>query len=183
MMTAKQKLFCIEYMVDLNGAAAARRAGYSASTARQKAHGLLQDSEVKAEIARLMEDKAMSAEEAVYRMTQMARGSLAPFLRYTEYKQLDADGKQKVDDKGKPLPPTISVSIDLTTEEARANLHLLKELKSTEWGYELKIHDPKDAVDKVIQLHGKYKQLPGDAGGDKNTTNIYVLPDGSKIEF
>lgn len=173
-MTAKQRLFCIEYMVDLNGAAAARRAGYSSSTSKQKAYELLQNEGVKAEIQRLMEKKSMPAEEAVYRMTQFARGSMAHFIRYDEIKLTDADGK--------PLPPTFRFSIDLTTQEARANLHLLKEIKTTEYGIEIKIHDPKDAVDKVLQLHGRYKQLPGDAGGDKST-NVYILPDGTKIEF
>jgi phage terminase small subunit len=40
-LTDKQKRFCDEYLIDFNGAAAARRAGYSARTAHEQAAQLL----------------------------------------------------------------------------------------------------------------------------------------------
>ena len=49
-MTKKQKLFCEEYMIDLNGTQAAIRAGYSPDTAYSIASELLKNPEVRARI-------------------------------------------------------------------------------------------------------------------------------------
>lgn len=51
----KQKLFCQEYMKDLNGAQAAIRAGYSAKTARSIANELLTKPDIQAYIQELQE--------------------------------------------------------------------------------------------------------------------------------
>jgi phage terminase small subunit len=52
MLTAKQARFVDEYMVCLNGAEAARRAGYSKKTARAIASENLRKPEIAAEIAK-----------------------------------------------------------------------------------------------------------------------------------
>ena len=57
-MTQKQWLFAQEYLVDLNGAAAARRAGYSAGGAKNAAWRLLRDPEVKRLVKEEMEKRA-----------------------------------------------------------------------------------------------------------------------------
>jgi phage terminase small subunit len=49
-MNRKQQLFVREYLVDLNGAKAAERAGYSRKTARQHAARLLTNAYISAEI-------------------------------------------------------------------------------------------------------------------------------------
>ena len=57
-MTQKQWRFVEEYLVDLNGAAAARRAGYSATGARNAAWRLLQIPEVRETVKEEMEKRA-----------------------------------------------------------------------------------------------------------------------------
>ena len=57
-MTQKQWLFVREYLVDLNGAAAARRAGYSATGAKNTAWRLLRDPEVRKTVKEEMEKRA-----------------------------------------------------------------------------------------------------------------------------
>lgn len=57
-MTQKQWLFAQEYLVDLCGAAAARRAGYSAKGARNAAWRLLRDPEVRKTVKEEMEKRA-----------------------------------------------------------------------------------------------------------------------------
>jgi Mn-dependent DtxR family transcriptional regulator len=52
-LTAKQQAFCEEYMVDLNGAQAAIRAGYSVDTAKQIATENLSKPVIKKELKRL----------------------------------------------------------------------------------------------------------------------------------
>lgn len=54
----KQRQFCAEYLIDLNGAAAARRAGYSEKTARTIAQELLVKPECVAVIQSLMAERA-----------------------------------------------------------------------------------------------------------------------------
>lgn len=53
-MTPKQTLFCQEYLVDLNGAAAVRRAGYAPASAKEQANDLLALEGVQNCIERLM---------------------------------------------------------------------------------------------------------------------------------
>ncbi len=57
-MTPRQHLFCREYTVDLNATQAAVRAGYSANTANREGTRLLANPEVKAEVDRLLAERA-----------------------------------------------------------------------------------------------------------------------------
>ena len=57
-LTRKQYQFCIEYLEDLNAAAAARRAGYAMATAKRASRDLLGNPAVKAEIERLQKARA-----------------------------------------------------------------------------------------------------------------------------
>ncbi len=61
-LTAKQQQFCREYLIDMNATAAARRAGYSERTAEQQGYQLLQKTSVKAEIQRLIDERAERVE-------------------------------------------------------------------------------------------------------------------------
>ena len=54
-MTPKQKQFCQEYMVDLNGAKAAIRAGFSHKSANRAASNLLSKIDIQTEIQMLRE--------------------------------------------------------------------------------------------------------------------------------
>lgn len=94
----------------------------------------------------------MDAEEAVKRMTDWGRGTAHPFLVLDE--------------------ATGEIRIDLTTEQAQQNLHLIKEIKQTDTivkkptqddpdtvinrTWEIKLHDQKDAVDKILKVLGRY---------------------------
>jgi phage terminase small subunit len=51
-VTAKERRFIAEYMIDANGAAAARRAGYSEHSARDIAAELMRKPDVRAEVKR-----------------------------------------------------------------------------------------------------------------------------------
>lgn len=61
-LTLKQKAFAAEYLVDLNAAAAATRAGYSERTARAKGYVLLQNPDIQAEIREGMAQRAKRLE-------------------------------------------------------------------------------------------------------------------------
>lgn len=61
-MTPKQEAFVREYLIDLNGAAAARRAGYKARNADDLAVQLLRKTQVKAAIQAAMAKRAERVE-------------------------------------------------------------------------------------------------------------------------
>jgi len=61
-LTPKQEKFCREYLVDLNGAAAARRAGYKPEGADKVSYRLRQDPKIKARIEELQADVAKRSE-------------------------------------------------------------------------------------------------------------------------
>lgn len=71
-MTDKQQRFIEEYTVDCNGAAAARRAGYSETSARQQASQLLADPEVATAISDRLRAFTMSADEAAKQISDIA---------------------------------------------------------------------------------------------------------------
>jgi phage terminase small subunit len=58
----KQKLFCKEYLIDLNGTQAAIRAGYSEKTAGQQAEQLLKKLEIAAYVQELKEKRSEKTE-------------------------------------------------------------------------------------------------------------------------
>ena len=76
-MTAKQKRFCDEYLIDCNAPQAAIRAGYSPKTAQAIGSENLKKPVVKKYIDEHLEishnDAVMSAEEVLMRLTEIAR--------------------------------------------------------------------------------------------------------------
>jgi hypothetical protein len=58
-MTPKQEQFCQEYLIDLNAAAAARRAGYSEDSAKEYACDLMREDHIKARIEELLTARSL----------------------------------------------------------------------------------------------------------------------------
>ena len=77
-MTPKQKKFCVEYLIDLNGTQAAIRAGYSKKTANRIANQLLSKLDIRNYIkdlrAKYFKKEIMTAEEVEYRLSKAGRG-------------------------------------------------------------------------------------------------------------
>lgn len=77
-LTEKQKRFCDEYLIDLNGAAAARRAGYSDKTACAIAAENLTKPYIKEYIEKRMEEKRClliaEQDEILCYLTRVMRG-------------------------------------------------------------------------------------------------------------
>ncbi len=141
-LTGKQQRFVEEYCGDsrLNATRAAKAAGYSEKTAYNIGWENVRKREVAAAIKDRLKEFSMSAEEAQERMSELARGGLEPFL--------GEDGK-----------------IDLTTEVAEANRHLLKKVRTSDTKYgetiDIEVHDQKDALKEILKLHGSYAQPEG----------------------
>lgn len=78
-MTPKQKRFCDEYLIDLNGTQAAIRAGYSKKTAKSQAQQLLTKLDLKSYIDERMKQKESeliaNQDEILQYLTSVVRGS------------------------------------------------------------------------------------------------------------
>jgi phage terminase small subunit len=83
-LTARQKLFALEYPIDLNGTQAAIRAGYSARTAEAAASRLLRNVKVGAEIRRVMDERGkrleISADNVLRELAKLAFSNIDDFL-------------------------------------------------------------------------------------------------------
>lgn len=80
-LTNRQKAFVEAYLANgFNATQAAITAGYSAKTAYSQGSRLLRNVEVQTAIQARMKDLAMSADEAMLRLSQQGRGRVADFL-------------------------------------------------------------------------------------------------------
>ncbi|CAN0439980.1 unnamed protein product, partial [Laminaria digitata] len=140
-LTPKEASFVEEWPVDLNGTQAAIRAGYSPNGASVQASRLLAKPKIQAAIKKRLEEKAAPADEVLARLTTWMRGSVASFFTVDE----DEDGNR-------------SFRLDLTSEEARSNFHLIKKISYNALGLPvIEINDPMAAAVHLDRAHALFK--------------------------
>jgi hypothetical protein len=167
----RERAFAQHFAAHGNATAAAEAVGYPTEQAAAAAHTLLDTPRVKQMLHALACTTCMSEPEATLRLTQLGRATVAPFLRVGE------DGQ---------------VHVDLTTDQAQANFHLLRRAVQRRYTTqtaggpvevvetEIELHNAVEAVDKVLQLHGAYPATYEVSGcGGLPGTNIY-LPDNGR---
>ncbi|OWY05159.1 hypothetical protein B6V75_03225 [Thioclava sp. F1Mire-8] len=85
-LTPKQAAFCAEYIIDLDATKATIRAGYSERTAGQQGYNLLQREDVKAEVQRLMTERAertkVTADEVINELAAIMRAKVSEIVGY-----------------------------------------------------------------------------------------------------
>ena len=79
-LTKKQRVFIEEYLQCWNATEAAKRAGYSKRTAYSQGQRLLKKAETSQAISKRISEKAMSADEVLIRLGQMARSDIGEFM-------------------------------------------------------------------------------------------------------
>ena len=150
----------------------------SYETAGVNASVTLKKTRIRAEIKRRLDERAMSAEEAIYRLGEIGRADLFPFIR--------------IDDDG-------FVYFNFADSEAKRHLFLIKKIKSKrerrlegkgddaeawegEW-VEVELHDAHAAIRDILKLHGKFiEKMDLTSGGEKlpaAVVNVY-LPDNGR---
>lgn len=171
-LTPKQRIFVERYCVHFNGARACREAGYSEESARFTASENLTKPNISEAINERLRQLSMSAEEATKRLTDMGRGSIESFI------QIDENGR------------TI---IDLSKDEARENLGLIKKLKQTKKEFsdgavieivnEIELHDSKDALLNILKMQGKFNlKQEIEHSGHVETITLFELPKNGRDE-
>lgn len=157
-LTAKQKRFCDEYLIDLNATQAAIRAGYSPKTAEQTASRLLRNVKVQEYIAKRQKELSRSTEitqeRVIKELALIAFSNNADYAHVVEKKMKAEVGGALVDvldEDGKPVmyrtvEPVLTE--ELTEEQKRA----LAVIKKGREGLEVKSCDKV----KALELLGKH---------------------------
>jgi phage terminase small subunit len=89
----KQDRFCLEYLIDLNATAAAKRAGYSEDTAYSIGHELLKKPEIQDRIARLKAERSIRTQITADRVLEEL--AIVGFSNVQDY-IVDDDGRIEV---------------------------------------------------------------------------------------
>lgn len=142
--------FCEAYLQTLNKSEAYRMShpGCKVQTSWTNGERALRNEKVQAYLSKRLKSMIMSSDEVLVRISRIASGSLRPFMDIKE------DG---------------FAAINLATDDAQANLDLIKEIETTRtrrmvgrgdkaepWEDEhvkIKIADPKPALDSLAKYH------------------------------
>lgn len=95
-LTEKQKRFCQEYIVDLNGTQAAIRAGYAANSAEVTASRLLRNDKVKEYTQQLMDKRSNKLEITAEDVLQSILDIRANCTQTLDIKQKNESGEVEV---------------------------------------------------------------------------------------
>lgn len=135
-LTAKQAIFCHQYLIDLNGKQAAIRAGYSEKTAEFQASRLLSSVKLQKLITELQtksrEHCDITKEEVLRELSAILRANIKDYLSF--------DGT-KIKFK----------SFDQLTDR---QLKAIESIKETRNGIEIKLHGKSWSIDRICKILG-----------------------------
>lgn len=161
-LTDKRQIFVDEYLQCWNASEAARRAGYAHPGA--EGHRLLKNAEIQAEISRIVEERAMSRDEVLVRLADMARSDMSDFLEFKE---------------GIKVP-----YLNLEQARERNRLHLIKKFKYNSDGLpEIELYSSYDALVQIGKAHSLFTDRVEQTGKDgepiEHAIRVY-LPDNDR---
>lgn len=131
-LTPKQQAFIAVYIQSWNATHAAIQAGYSPKTARQQASRLLSNVYVADEIEQRLGQLKMSGNEALARLSDIARGDISDFLTVTD----EATG------------------IDFEKAIKNGKMHLLKKITFGKGKVSFEMYDKQAALNTIAKHHG-----------------------------
>lgn len=136
-LTYKQRIFVAAYLGQAGGNAteAARIAGYS--WPEKQGYQLLGKTSIKAAVATKLAQVAMSSDEVLARLSDMASADVAEFL------DIKDDGSFDIDVKG---------------AKRRGKTHLIKKLTPTKFGLAIELHDSQAALEKLGRYYGVFNR-------------------------
>ena len=150
-LTEKQKMFVLEYLVDLNATAAARRAGYSEKTADKIAFQLLEKTLVQEAIKEQMEAREkrtlITSDRVLQQLVKIAFSDIKDMLSFKTVKTLDETATALV---GSPIL-TYKTVVDVKDSD-EVDGTLIAEVQETRDGFKFKRNDQM----KALELLGKH---------------------------
>lgn len=138
-LTAKQRRFCEEYLIDLNATQAAIRAGYSVHTANRIASENLLKPDIQSKIEKLMIERsqrtAINQDKVIQELSKIAFSNISDYL--------------KVEDN--------RVEVFDTDKIHKEMLAVIAEIKQTDSKLSIKLHDKLRALDLIGRHLGMFK--------------------------
>lgn len=155
-MSPRQKLFCKEYLVDLNATNAANRAGYSKKTAYSQGQRLLKNVEIKERIQLGMDRRAkkieITAENVLKELSKMAFANMMDYITITDNGEAFIDLSKLTRDQAAALHQVecdTSFDKDLRKRVLKTKIRLSDKKASLELlGKHLKLFNDKDSNDE-----------------------------------
>ena len=129
------------------------------ATARANASELLAKPNIKAEVARRVSEGAMSADEVLFALGNMARASVDDII--------------KIDDKG-------HVALDFAKAKENGAIHLIKSIIPTSNGTRVELHDQQTALVNIGKHLGMFVNKTEHSGelDLKTAVHVYIPENG-----
>lgn len=191
-LTPKEELFAVEYVVDWNGTAAVRRAGYrcaSDNAAGVQAQELLKKPKVKARIesakAELLARAGIRAETVLLEIAKLAFSSTRHILTVDESGNVVMRPGSEIPDTALDAVSQISAS-DTTSETERDNGKGGMSSTSTRTRtIQLKLHDKRAALadlSRYLRLMPEQLEVSGPGGKPIQTEAVTGLPEEERAQ-
>jgi len=147
-LTKKQEVFISEYLKCFNGSEAARRAGYSAKSARQTASDLLATPYISEQIKTRIAEVHMSADEALEILAAHARGDIGQFSDRLGQLDLQAAKEAGISRLIKKFKQKTVMKIGKGDTDDDTEIH----------DVEIELYDAQAAAEKILRIHGKFTE-------------------------
>jgi phage terminase small subunit len=176
-LTPKQKRFCLEYMVDFNGTQAAIRAGYSKKTANAIATENLSKPYIAEEIKKLTDKTSewvdVTVQELIDEYKKLAFTNSEDLFDWKDEKitTIDEDGQEQEEIISKPY-------LKAYKDMPKAALAAISEIRETNQGISIKLHDKKGSLDSLMKYKGQFRTINehgGLGGGPIQTETQYNI--------
>ncbi|MNW43785.1 Terminase small subunit [compost metagenome] len=165
-LSAKQKLFIQEYLIDLNASAAYIRAGYKSKNPDVDGHKLLVKPSIQEAVKEAMDKRSkrteITADRVLEEYAKIAFSNITDFLKINTAERV-VDRKKVTDAEGNesivPIYDMVQgVELFDSDEVGREKMSIVSSVKQGEFGIELKLHDKKGALDMLSKHLGIAKE-------------------------
>lgn len=148
-LSAKQKSFINEYLIDFNATRAAQRAGYEGdeNTLAVTGSRLLRNDKVAEAVKTRLSEKAMTADEVLNRLAEHARGDIGDFITVTP------GGEAALDLTGGAATRLIKKVTQ------RRTFRRMKDTEVEEVVLSVELHDAQSALALIGKHHGLFKDV------------------------
>jgi phage terminase small subunit len=150
-LTNKQRLFCLEYIVDLNATQAAIRAGYCKKNARQTGYENLTKPYIEQEIQRLMDERAKKTEITAEKvLKELAKIGFSDITDFVEFGQQASEADTENGNSSHYVKIKASAEVDGSQ---------IAEVRETRSGLVFKLHDKTKALELMGRHLGMFKEM------------------------
>lgn len=194
-LTDKQKRFVEEYLVDLNATQAAVRAGYSAKTAQEQSSRLLSNVMVQQAIREAQEARSqrteITADRVLQELAKIGFADIRKAIRWgrtvaipVDYGDAVVNAMESTDhaDNGDPVKVHTDIALIASDEIDDDTAAAISEIKQTKEGLAIKFHPKLEALGKIGQHLGMFKEKVELTGKDDGPIEMADVTDRERAK-